>query len=155
VATTWLQLKTDAYGITSGTTVTADDKDPAVIALLNAGLASTVANPGGNPALLDSDDPRLTQGAQASASAAVGDLDDTVGSVTATALAAGMAAGVLFTITFTKPFPAVPRYVGLSDRSAVAAGLFVSAKTAASFTVSCRAALAASQVVLCDYRVAA
>lgn len=153
MTTTYLQLRVDAFGLASGTTVQADDADRAVIGLLNAGLAVQVANPGGTPPLLDSDDPRLVAGAQAASATAVGDLDDKVGSVTATALAAAMAAGPLFTITFTKPLSAIPRAVTISDRSAVAAGLFVSAKTAAGFTVSCRAALAANQVVVADYTV--
>jgi hypothetical protein len=156
VATVFFVLKTDIFGFTKGTIMQADDRHRAIVSLLNAGLAVAINNPGGTVPVLDPDDPRdpaLTAGAQAATVGAAGDLNDLAGSVTATALGVGMAAGALVTVTFTAPRKATPRAVLLSDRSTADAGLFVSAKDANGFTISCRAAPAANQAFVVDYAV--
>lgn len=156
MATIYIRLDAAIFGFAAGTTVQADDTDPAVVNLLNANLAASVANPGGTPPVLDPSDPQdpaLALGAQAASVTAVGDLDDTVGSVTATALAVGMAAGAIATVTFTAARDAAPRAVLISDRSAADRGLFVSAKSATDFTVSSRVAAAASEALAFDYAV--
>lgn len=153
MATTWLLLKVDAFGYTAGTTVKADDTEGAVIHLLNSGLATKVANPGGTPPNLSGVTPGVAAGASAATAATVGAITDTAGQVTATAPGTGMAAGPLAVVTFTRPRTTTPRAILLSDRSAVSAGIYVSAKSATGFTIAARTAPTASQVFTVDYAV--
>jgi hypothetical protein len=98
--------------------------------------------------------PTVAAGAQAASASLVSGKDD-AGRVTATALASGMAAGALATITFGSAYAAAPNDIQISDTSAVANSLYVSARSATSFTVSSRSAATASQVITFDFAVIA
>lgn len=154
MATTWIKLNKALFGFAANTTLVADDTVSEVEALINSGLATVVANPGGTPPTFTLGGERVTAGAQASAVKVNAEgANDTAGSVTVTALATGMAAGALFTVTFGTAYKAVPRAVLVHERGAVAVGAYVSAKSATGFTVSSRSAATASQVIPVDFHV--
>jgi hypothetical protein len=152
----YLRLNTDTFaGFARDTVVLTDDTHRQVKSLITSGLGVVVGNPGGTPPTYAPNTPRVAFGAQA-VSAAVGaaGAGDKGGSVTATALATAMAAGVICTVTYSKPRTAAPKAIILTDQSAGAAvGLRVSASTTAGFTISSRSAATASQVLAFDFAV--
>jgi hypothetical protein len=99
--------------------------------------------------------PTIARGAAATSAAsdtAAGGVADQAGAVTVTALAAPVA-GALATVTFSATLGGIPKSVQITPRSVAArnAGLYVSAKSSAAFTVSCAAAPAASARLTFDY----
>lgn len=98
----------------------------------------------------------VAAGAQAASAAAdSAGIADAAGSVAVTALASGNAAGVVCTVTYGEAWGATPKSVRLQARTAqaVAAGLYVSAKSTSSFTVSAASAPAANANLAFDYAV--
>lgn len=156
MATVYVKLNTGIAFATfaAGATFISDDTYDQVKQLLNADLATLVSNPGGTLPTYAPGNPGLTAGAQASAVAVgTGGASDSAGQLSITALATGMAAGALVTVTFLAPKAAAPKAIVLTDQSAVANGLYVSAKSATGFTISSRAAASASQAIKVEYAV--
>lgn len=154
MATIYMRLNAAVSGFASGVTVSADDTSSIVQQILNSDLATVVANPGGTIPAFAQDAPAIAAGAQAATlKVNLEGASDAAGSVEVTALAAAMAAGVLFTVTFAVPRTQAPRAVCLSDRSPVSVGAYVSAKSATGFTVSSRTAATASAVIDVDYAI--
>lgn len=96
--------------------------------------------------LPDGVDASVAIGAQTLTAVALGKLKDSAGGVQVGSLASGNAAGVLCTVTFGTPYAVAPKAVVLTARTAAAAalGLWVSAISTTSFTVSAGSAPAAS-----------
>jgi hypothetical protein len=74
------------------------------------------------------------------------------GEITATALASGNAAGVVCTVAFSAAWTSTP-YISLTSETAAAslAGLYISARSASGFTVSCATATSASALLKFQY----
>lgn len=155
MATIFVQLLAPAFGFAASTTVKTDDSYPAVRQLITSSAAKVVADPGGTLAVLSPGLPIVAAGAQAATATADAGSTDEVASLTIAAKASGNAAGVLATVVFGTPRVATPRYIALGDRSAVSAGLYVSARSAAGFTISTRSAPTASQAIAVDYQIVA
>jgi hypothetical protein len=155
MATVYVKLNTGiSFGpFAAGSTFIGDSTSDQVIQLLNADLATLIANPGGSLLTHTPNGPAVAIGAQATAAALVAGSTDEAGQVTATALASAMAAGVIATVSFLKVKTAAPKAVILTDQSAVANGLYVSAKSTTGFTISSRSAATASQALKVDYHV--
>jgi hypothetical protein len=99
--------------------------------------------------------PKVTVGDQASYAQPGVQVRDIAGNVTASVRPAPTAPGILATITFSRPYAAAPLAITITDHSVIAAELYVSARSATSFTVSTRSALPAGAVLNFDYTVIA
>ena len=99
--------------------------------------------------------PRVTAGAQATYANPGIQVRDVAGNITAAVRPTPTAPGAIATITFSRPYAATPLSITLSDNSAVSANLYVSARSATSFTVSTRNALGGGAILNFDYVVIA
>jgi len=82
-------------------------------------------------------------------------VQDMAGNITAAVKAGTTQAGIIATVTFSRPFTAPPLSIVLNDQSAVSSGLYVSASSEAGFTISTRQALRAGSILNFDYTVSA
>lgn len=98
---------------------------------------------------------RVIKGAQVNYANPRVQIRDVAGSVTAQVRPTPTAPGVIATITFSKPYTATPLAIVLYDHSLTFAELYVSARSADSFTVSTRASLLPGMIVNFDYVVTA
>ena len=80
---------------------------------------------------------------------------DIAGNVTAVVRPNPTAPGTVATITFSKPYADVPLTISIDDQSTTNAELYVSARSASSFTVSTRIALTPGMTINFDYLVIA
>ncbi len=98
---------------------------------------------------------RVTPGAQVTYANPGVQVRDIAGNVNAAVRPSPTAPGTIATITFSRPYAATPLAITINDHSAVAADLYVSARSAGSFTVSTRKALQGGSMLNFDYTVAA
>jgi len=80
---------------------------------------------------------------------------DVAGNVTGVVRPAPTASGTIATITFSRPYAAIPLAIAIHDHSKPAAELYVSARSASGFTVSTRSALPPGMTINFDYTVTA
>jgi len=80
---------------------------------------------------------------------------DIAGGISAQVRPTPTAPGTIATITFSRPYTAIPLSIFLQDHSANESQLYVSARSASAFTVSTRAALSPGTIVNFDYSVIA
>jgi hypothetical protein len=80
---------------------------------------------------------------------------DIAGNVIAAVRPSPTAPGSIATITFSRVYTATPLAIAIHDHSTVSADLYVSARSASSFTVSTRKALQGGSIVSFDYTVTA
>ncbi len=80
---------------------------------------------------------------------------DIAGNITAAVKPSPTAPGTIATLTFSRPYNATPISIVLNDNSALPANLYISARSAASFTVSTRSALPGGSLLNFDYLVTA
>jgi len=99
--------------------------------------------------------PRVTAGAQVSYANPGVQVRDIAGNISAAVRPSPTAPGTIATLTFSRPYAAPPLTVMITDQSAINANLYVSARSAASFTVSTRNALAGGSILNFDYVVIA
>lgn len=99
--------------------------------------------------------PRVTPGDQVSYANPRVQVRDIAGNVIAAVRPTPTAPGVIATITFSRPYAAVPLAIMLYDHSPIASDLYVSARTTTGFTVSTRSALKGGSTVSFDYVVTA
>lgn len=99
--------------------------------------------------------PRVTAGAQVSYANPGVQVRDIAGNISAAVKPSPTAPGPIASVTFSRPYSTAPLTIMLTDHSAVAANLYVSARSASSFTVSTRNALAGGSMVNFDYVVIA
>jgi hypothetical protein len=99
--------------------------------------------------------PHVTPGAQVSYANPGIQVRDIAGNISAAVRPSPTAPGPIASVTFSRPYNAVPLAITLSDNSAANAGLYVSARTTAGFTVSTRNALQGGSILNFDYTVLA
>jgi hypothetical protein len=98
---------------------------------------------------------RVTAGAQVNYANPGVQVRDIAGNITAAVRPAPTAPGTIATLTFSRPYAAAPLAITLTNQSAIAAELYVSARSMTSFTVSTRNALPAGAILNFDYTVVA
>ena len=98
--------------------------------------------------------PRVTPGDQMSYANPRVQVRDVAGGVIG-AVKATPTAGTIATITFSRPYAQAPLSIMITDQSATPTDLYVSARSAASFTVSTRTAPRGGSIVSFDYVVIA
>ncbi len=98
---------------------------------------------------------RVTPGEQVSYANPGAQVRDIAGNISAAVKASPTAAGVIATLTFSRPYTATPLNITITDHSAVWANLYVSARSAAGFTVSTRNSLQGGAMLNFDYSVIA
>jgi hypothetical protein len=98
---------------------------------------------------------RVTAGDQVSYANPGIQVRDIAGNVNAAVRPSPTAPGTIATITFSRPYNAAPLYISIADHSPTPADLYVSARTAAGFTVSTRSPLRGGMQVTFDYSVTA
>lgn len=94
--------------------------------------------------------PKVTAGDQVSYATPRVQVRDMAGSITA-AVKTSATAGTIATLTFSRPFVAAPLSIMITDHSAVSGDLYISARSASSFTVSTRSALQKDAILNFDY----
>jgi hypothetical protein len=99
--------------------------------------------------------PRVTSGDQASYANPRVQVRDIAGGVIAAVRVAPTAPGTIATVTFSRAYAQIPLCITLTDHSASASDLYVSARSATSFTVATRSALRAGSMVSFDYAIIA
>jgi len=99
--------------------------------------------------------PRVTPGAQVSYANPGIQVRDIAGNISAAIKPSPTEPGAIATVTFSRPYAATPLSITLSDNSAINANLYISARSASSFTVSTRNTLAGGALVNFDYQVIA
>jgi len=99
--------------------------------------------------------PRVTKGDQVSYANPGLQVRDVAGNIMAAVKPSPTAAGTIATVTFSRAYAATPISIMLNDNSTVAAGLYISARSASSFTVSTRNALGGGSLLNFDYTVIA
>lgn len=99
--------------------------------------------------------PRVTAGAQVSYANPGVQVRDVAGAIVAAVRPSPTAPGTIATVTFSRPFAAAPLSITLLDNSAINANLYVSARSATSFTVSTRQALPGGTLLAFDYQIIA
>ncbi|HXH27319.1 MAG TPA: glycosyl hydrolase family 28-related protein [Candidatus Acidoferrum sp.] len=99
--------------------------------------------------------PRVTAGAQVSYANPGIQVRDIAGNITAAVRPSPTAPGTIASLTFSRPYAATPLSITLSDNSAVAANLYISARSTTGFTVSTRVALQGGSLLNFDYVVIA
>jgi len=99
--------------------------------------------------------PRVDKGDQTTYANPRVQVRDIAGNVTAAVRPSPTAPGVIASITFARPYAAAPLVITINDHSAVAANLYVSARSATGFTVSTRSALTGGSILNFDYTVIA
>jgi hypothetical protein len=82
-------------------------------------------------------------------------LNDVSGNITAAAIPSPTAQGTIATVAFSQPFTQTPQSIMITDQSAINANLYVSARSATSFTISTRNALQGGSLLNFDYMVVA
>lgn len=80
---------------------------------------------------------------------------DIAGNISAAVRPSPTAPGTIATLTFSRPYAAIPLNITITDHSAVWANLYVSARSANSFTISTRNALQGGAILNFDYLVMA
>lgn len=98
---------------------------------------------------------RLTPGEQVTYATPEPQVRDIAGSVTAAVQPSPTAAGTIATITFSRPYGAIPLAIAIHDHSMPAADLYVSVRSVSGFTVSTRSALRGGSILRFDYTVTA
>ncbi|HVQ44319.1 MAG TPA: glycosyl hydrolase family 28-related protein [Candidatus Saccharimonadia bacterium] len=99
--------------------------------------------------------PHVTPGAQVSYANPGVQVRDVAGNIVAAVRPSPTAPGAIATVTFSRPYAVAPLTIMLTDHSAVAANLYVSARSTAGFTVSTRNALAGGSLLNFEYLVVA
>lgn len=99
--------------------------------------------------------PRVTAGDQVTYANPRVQVRDIAGNITAAVRPTPTAPGTIATITFSKPYAAVPLTITISDHSVISGDLYVSARSTTSFTVSTRAALRGGSILNFDYAIIA
>jgi hypothetical protein len=99
--------------------------------------------------------PRVTAGAQVSYANPGLQVRDIAGNIVGAVRPSPTAPGTIASITFSRPYAAVPICIMLTDHSPVPANLYVSARSVTGFTVSTRNALAGGSMLNFDYLVMA
>lgn len=99
--------------------------------------------------------PKVTKGNQVNFANPRVQVRDVAGNITATVRPVPTAPGTIATVTFSRPYAAVPLSIALHDHSVVDGQLYVSARSTTDFTVSTRAALPAGTVLNFDYSIIA
>jgi len=110
-------------------------------------------DPNGRPLAVGTP-PRVTPGDQVSYANPRVQVRDIAGGVIA-AVKATPAVGTIATITFSRPYVQTPLCITLTDQSAIPTDLYVSARSATSFTVSTRIVPRGGSIVSFDYIVIA
>lgn len=98
---------------------------------------------------------KVTKGAQVNYAQARVQVRDIAGNITAQVRPTPTAPGVIATITFSRPYPAIPLAIAIHDHSATSGNLYVSARSESSFTVSTRSALTPGAILNFDYTITA
>lgn len=99
--------------------------------------------------------PKVTAGDQVSYANPRVQVRDIAGNVIAAVRPSPTAPGIIATITFSRPYAAVPLAIVLYDHSPISSDLYVSARSTTSFTVSTRVALKGGSTVSFDYVITA
>ncbi len=99
--------------------------------------------------------PKVTPGDQVSYANPDPQVRDIAGTITAAVRHGPTAPGVVATVTFSRPYAAVPLSITINDHSSVWADLYVSARTETGFTVSTRTALRGGSILNFDYAIVA
>jgi len=99
--------------------------------------------------------PKVTAGAQVTYANPGLQVRDIAGNISAAVKPSPTAPGGIASVTFSRPYAATPLSITLSDNSAIAANLYVSARSTTGFTVSTRNALAGGALINFDYVVVA
>lgn len=99
--------------------------------------------------------PLVTKGAQVTYANPDIQVRDIAGNITAAVKPSPTAPGTIASVTFSRAFAAAPLAIAIHDHSAVAANLYVSARSASGFTISTRAALTGGSILNFDYTVSA
>lgn len=98
---------------------------------------------------------RVTPGDQVSYANPRPQVRDIGGGVTAAVRPSPTLPGTIATITFSRPYAAVPLIIAIHDHSVISGDLYVSARSTTSFTVSTRSALRGGSILNFDYSVTA
>lgn len=98
---------------------------------------------------------RVTPGAQVSYANPGAQVRDIAGNITAAVKPSPTSPGTIATLTFSRPYAAPPLTIAIHDHSTVWANLYVSARSATSFTISTRNALQGGAMLNFDYSVMA
>lgn len=97
--------------------------------------------------------PVVTGGQQVSYANPMPQVRDIAGSISAAVKPSPTAPGTIATVTFSRPFASPPLFITIADHSAVAADLYISARSETSFTVSTRKALQGGAILNFNYSV--
>lgn len=98
---------------------------------------------------------KVTAGAQVSYANPGVQVRDIAGNVSAAIKPSPTAPGTIATVTFSRPYAAVPLTITITNQSAAPAELYVSARSTTGFTVSTRDALPGGSILNFDYLVIA
>jgi len=98
---------------------------------------------------------RVTPGDQVSYANPQPQVRDIAGGVSAAVRPSPTAPGTIAVVTFSRPYATVPLCITIADHSPASSNLYVSARSASSFTVSTRNALPGGSIVNFDYSVIA
>lgn len=98
---------------------------------------------------------RVTPGAQVSYANPGVQVRDIAGNIVAAVRPSPTVPGTIATVAFSRPYGAAPLAIAIHDHSPVFADLYVSARSASSFTVSTRKALQGGSMLNFDYTVTA
>ncbi len=98
---------------------------------------------------------RVTPGDQVSYANPGAQVRDIAGNILAAVKSSPTAPGTVATLTFSRPYTATPLNITITDHSAVWANLYVSARSANSFTISTRNSLQGGAMLNFDYSVIA
>lgn len=99
--------------------------------------------------------PKVTAGAQVSYANPGLQVRDIAGNISVAIKPSPTAPGTIATVTFSRPYAAIPISITLTNHSTVSAELYISTRTASSFTVSTRNALPGGTILNFDYAVVA
>lgn len=99
--------------------------------------------------------PKVTKGVQVNYANPSPQVRDFAGGITAQVRPTPTAPGGIATVTFSRPYAEVPLAITINDHSAIASGLYVSARSKTSFTISTRSALTPNAILNFDYIVIA
>lgn len=111
-------------------------------------------DPSGRPIAVGTP-PRVTAGSQVSYATPGTQVRDVAGNITAAVKPSPTAAGTIATVTFSRPYAQAPLFITLADHSVVSGDLYISSRSAASFTISTRAPLRGGSILNFDYAVIA
>ncbi|HET9412342.1 MAG TPA: glycosyl hydrolase family 28-related protein [Candidatus Saccharimonadales bacterium] len=94
---------------------------------------------------------RVTVGTQVSYANPGVQVRDIAGNINAAVRPSPTEPGTIATVTFSRPYAAIPLAISINDHSPVSADLYVSARSTSSFTVSTRKALQGGSMLNFDY----